>query len=151
MFLSLWAVWLVVVILLSIIEVMTVNLVTIWFIISGIITMFVSFILNDLVSQFAIFVLGGILLMILTKPIMDEIKKTKEEKINLERVIGMKGICTSEIKKDQIGEVKVDGKLWSAISTKRITVNSEVLVEEIDGVKLVVSKIKKERKESVKK
>ncbi len=146
---SLWAVWLIVVILLAIIEIMSVNLITIWFIVSGILALFVSFFLNDLVSQFAIFVLGGILLLILTKPIMEEIKKIKDEKINLERVIGKKGICTIEIKKDEIGEVKVDGMFWSAVSNKKIPVNSEVLVEEIDGVKLVVSKIKKER--SVKK
>ena len=149
LFLSLWAVWLIVVILLAIIEIMSVNLITIWFIVSGILALFVSFFLNDLVSQFAIFVLGGILLLILTKPIMEEIKKIKDEKINLERVIGKKGICTIEIKKDEIGEVKVDGMFWSAVSNKKIPVNSEVLVEEIDGVKLVVSKIKKER--SVKK
>ena len=147
---SLWAVWLIIVVLLIIIEVMTVNLVTIWFIISGIVTMFVSFVIKDLVSQFAIFVLLGILLLILTKPIILEIKKSKEEKINLERIIGMSGICTEEIKKDKVGEVKVDGKLWSAVSSKRIRVNSKVVVERIDGVKLVVdkevtSKVKKEK------
>ena len=141
-----WIVWLVVVILLVVIEAMTVNLVTIWFIISGIITMFLSFFLNDLISQFAVFVLLGILLMILTKPAIEEMKKNKEEKLNLERIIGMEGVVIKEIKKNVIGEVKVDGKTWSAIADKKITVDSDIIVEEIRGVKLVVSKVKKSKK-----
>lgn len=141
-----WIVWLVVVILLVVIEAMTVNLVTIWFIISGIVTMFLSFFLNDLISQLAIFVLLGILLMILTKPVIEEMKKNKEEKLNLERIIGMEGVVIKEIKKNVIGEVKVDGKTWSAIADKKITVDSDIVVEEIRGVKLVVSKVKKSKK-----
>ena len=141
-----WIVWLIVVILLVVIEAMTVNLVTIWFIISGIITMFLSFFLNDLISQFAVFVLLGILLMILTKPAIEEMKKNKEEKLNLERIIGMEGVVIKEIKKNVIGEVKVDGKTWSAIADKKITVDSDIVVEEIRGVKLVVSKVKKSKK-----
>ena len=144
--LSLWIVWLVVVILLVVIEAMTINLVTIWFIISGIITMFLSFFLNDLISQFAVFVLLGILLMLLTKPFLEELKKNKEEKLNLERIIGMQGVVIKEIKKNVVGEVKVDGKTWSAIADKRITVDSDVVVLEIRGVKLVVSKVKKNKK-----
>ncbi len=143
---SLWIVWLIVVILLVIIEAMTVNLVTVWFIISGIITMFLSFFLSDLISQFAVFVLLGILLMLLTKPFIEEIKKNKEEKLNLERIIGMQGVVIKEIKKNVVGEVKVDGKVWSAISDKRITVDSDIIVEEIHGVKLLVSKVKKSKK-----
>ena len=143
---SMWIVWLVVVILLVVIEAMTVNLVTIWFIISGIVTMFLSFFLNDLISQLAIFVLLGILLMILTKPVIEEMKKNKEEKLNLERIIGMEGVVIKEIKKNVIGEVKVDGKTWSAIADKKITVDSDIVVEEIRGVKLVVSKVKKSKK-----
>ncbi len=143
---SFWAVWLVIVVLLTIVEAMTVNLVTIWFVISGVLAMFVSFFISDLVSQFAVFVLGGILLMLLTKPFLEEFKKAKDESVNLERIIGMTGIVTKEIKKNVIGEVKVDGKLWSAVSDKRITVNSEIKVEEINGVKLLVSKIPKNKK-----
>ncbi len=143
---SMWIVWLVVVILLVVIEAMTVNLVTIWFIISGIVTVFLSFFLNDLISQLAIFVLLGILLMILTKPVIEEMKKNKEEKLNLERIIGMEGVVIKEIKKNVIGEVKVDGKTWSAIADKKIPVDSDIVVEEIRGVKLVVSKVKKSKK-----
>ena len=52
----------------------------------------------------------------------------------------MTGVVTEEIKKNQIGEVKVDGKTWSAISDKLIAVGEEVTIDAIDGVKLVVRK-----------
>lgn len=96
---SLWALWLTIVILLTIIEAMTINLVTIWFVASGIIAMITSFFIEDLVIQFAIFVVGGALLMLFTKPLLTKLKKEKEEKLNLERIIGMTGIVTEEIKK----------------------------------------------------
>ena len=50
----------------------------------------------------------------------------------------MKGIVTEEITKKKSGEVKVDGKRWTAISDKKIKVDSTVKVLEIDGVKLKV-------------
>ena len=54
----------------------------------------------------------------------------------------MTGIVTEEIKKNTVGEVKVDGKKWSAISDTSIKVDEEVVVEKIDGVKLIVKKEK---------
>ena len=71
-----------------------------------------------------------------------EDKKLSKKKIstNLDRVLGMEGIVTEEITKLKIGEVKVDGKKWSAISNEKIKVGEEVIVEDIDGVKLIVRK-----------
>ena len=147
-----WLIWLVIIILLTIIETMTINLVSIWFIASAILSLIVSFFTEDIISQFAIFVLGGLLFMILTKPLIEELKKNKNEKLNIERIIGMTGLVTQEILKNKIGEVKVDGKLWSAVADGKIAVNSEVLVNNIDGVKLIVSKIEpKKRSKNTKK
>ena len=50
----------------------------------------------------------------------------------------MRGIVTEEITKKRPGEVKVDGKKWTAISDKKIKIDSTVRVLEIDGVKLKV-------------
>ena len=53
----------------------------------------------------------------------------------------MIAIVTEEIKKNKPGEVKVDGKRWTAISNKKISVDSTVRVLEIDGVKLKVEEV----------
>ena len=52
----------------------------------------------------------------------------------------MDGIVTGEITRFKIGEVKVDGKRWSAISDEKIKEGEHVVIEAIDGVKLVVKK-----------
>lgn len=121
---------------------MTINLVTLWFVISGIFSLIIAFFVDDFMIQFAVFVLLGALFMVLTKPTLDKMVKQKKEKLNLERIIGMKGIVTEKINPDEIGEVKADGKLWSAISEVSIEFGCEVEIIGIEGVKLVVKKVK---------
>jgi membrane protein implicated in regulation of membrane protease activity len=50
----------------------------------------------------------------------------------------MQGIVTEEIRKNEVGEVKVDGKKWSAIADNKIEVGSIVKILKINGVKLKV-------------
>ncbi len=133
-----WAMWLMVVILLAILEFATVNLVSIWFIASGIIALLLSLFVDSLVWQFGVFVILGIVLMILTKPMLKKMTNKEVEKLNLERVIGMPGIVTQDIKPGRVGEVKVDGKLWSATADEELLVDTMILVEKMDGVKLCV-------------
>lgn len=52
----------------------------------------------------------------------------------------MTAVVTEEIKKNEPGEVKVDGKRWTAISNKKIKVGEEVKILEIEGVKLKVER-----------
>lgn len=142
---SYWVMWLVVVVLLAIIEASTVNLVSVWFVISGLVALIVSLFTEAFYIQFGVFVLLGIILLVITKPAMNKMFKEKETKLNLERIIGMEGIVTEEIEKNKIGEVKVDGKLWSAISDVKIPANSVVKAVSIEGVKLVVEKVQEEK------
>lgn len=144
---DLWVMWLITIITLSFIEAATVNLVSIWFIASALISLILSFFDISFFIQFAVFVLFGIFLMITTKPILQKWIKPKEIKTNLDRVIGMTGVVTEEITKNSIGEIKVDGKKWSAISTKKIPVGENVIVESIDGVKLKVKMLEKRESE----
>lgn len=134
-------IWLGVVILLTLVECMTVGLTTIWFVVSGLIVLLVSLFSDNFVLQFGTFVILGIFLLITTRPILLKFIKTKEEKTNFDRIIGMEGVVTEEISKNVVGEVKVDGKRWSAISHKKITKDSIVKILEIDGVKLKVEKV----------
>ena len=137
---ELWIFWLIVIFALIVAEISTVNLVTVWFIGSSIVSLILAFFVDSFMIQFAVFVILGIILLITTRPILIKLMKAKNESTNLDRVIGMTAIVTETIKKNEIGEVKVDGKRWSAISKKKIEVGEEVVVEEIDGVKLIVRK-----------
>ena len=135
-----WIFWLVLVIVLSIIEIATVNLLTIWFVISGIVALILSFFIKDVAIVSTIFALLGIILLFTTRPLLKKYLPTQRVRTNADRIIGMNGVVTEEIKKNSVGEVKVDGKKWSAISNSKIPVGSEVIIEAIDGVKVVVRK-----------
>ena len=134
--------WLTVVIILSFVECMTIDLVTIWYIASGLCTIVLSLFIDNFVIQFAFFTILGTILLITTKSFLKDVLKSKDIKTNFDRVIGMKGIVTEEINENSIGEVKVDGKRWSAISDKKIDLNKEVVILDIDGVKLKVEEVK---------
>lgn len=132
--------WLIIILFLGFIEAITVNLVTIWFVISGIVSLILSFFIDDFIVQFSVFVILGILLLITTRSWLNKVFKINKYKTNLDRVIGMRGIVTEKITKNSPGEVKVDGKRWMAVSDKTINVDNDVKILEIDGVKLKVEK-----------
>lgn len=136
--------WLGIVLLLAAVEMITVNLTTIWFVVSGIVAMLLTFLTDIFIIQFAVFVILGIVLLITTRPFLQKKLKQKHICTNADRVIGMTGIVTEEITKNNNGEVKVDGKKWTAKSDKKIKVDSIVEVIEIDGVKLKVVEKKEE-------
>lgn len=77
--------------------------------------------------------------MITTRKYLVKILKIENTKTNIDRIINMKGIVTKEID-NSIGEVKVDGKIWSAYSNDILKVNDYVKILKIDSVKLKVEK-----------
>ena len=117
-----WIYWLIIAISLIIFEALTANIVCIWFIISSLIALIISLFIESLLFQIAVFVFVGILLLIFTKPIIKKYLKIDGVKTNLDRVVGMTGFVTDNINKDKVGEVKVDGKKWSAISNEKIKI-----------------------------
>jgi membrane protein implicated in regulation of membrane protease activity len=137
---SMWLWWLIIIVILAIIEFSTVNLTTIWFITSGLVSLLISFITDNFYIQFSVFVILGVILLITTRPFLVKWLTPIREKTNLDRVVGMEGIVTEDILPNRIGEVKVDGKKWSAKSEKKLKVDEIVIVEKIEGVKLIVRK-----------
>ncbi len=131
-------VWFGIAVILGLIEAFTVNLVSIWFVISSLLAMVVSIFYDNIFVQILIFVVVGIVLMPISKKIYGKIKNN--EKTNLDRIIGMKGIVTEDITANNTGEVKVDGKKWSAYSSSDISKGEYVKVLLIDSVKLKVEK-----------
>lgn len=133
--------WLVIVVCLAIFEMTTISLVSIWFVFSGIIAMLASLFIDNITIQIAIFVILGLILMLLTRRFVKKIMPVKP-KTNLDRIVGMEGIVTEKISKSHSGEVKVDGKRWTAISDETIAENSIVKITEMNSTKLTVKKVK---------
>ena len=56
-------------------------------------------------------------------------------------MIGMNGILTKDVLKNNLGEVKVNGKKISAKASKNINKNSIVKILSVDGNTLVVESV----------
>ena len=137
-----WIFWLILVIVLAIIELATVNLLTIWFCISGLVALFLSFYIDDVAIVSTIFAVLGIFLLFTTRPILKEYLSTQKKVKKVEKLIGRIGIVTKDIRPDMEGEVKVSNRKYIAISDKKISKNTEIEVINTDGLKLVVAKKK---------
>ena len=130
--------WLIFFIILVIVELITVNLVTIWFAFGALVTSLVSLYTTDTVILLAVFTLVSLLLLLITKPVVKKLKVKKVVATNLDQVIGKTGVVTEPIAKDKIGEVKVLGKRWSAYSDREISKDKKEKILSISGVKLKV-------------
>ncbi len=131
-------IWLILVLFLSLIEVLTINLTTIWFVLGGIIAIIISLFTNIFVIQFGTFVITSLIFLIITKKLLKSLIKTDDVKTNIDRIIGMEGIVTEKLSRNKNGAVKVDGKTWTAYSDEAIEENSIVIVLEIKGAKIKV-------------
>ena len=134
--------WLAVILILSYIEIVTVNLVTVWFIASALVALVISFFVDSFLIQFGVFVILGVILLITTRKTLVRLLAKDKHKTNLDRVVDMEGIVTEKISKNNPGEVKVDGKKWTAISDDTIEEGKTVKILKIEGVKLIVKEEK---------
>ncbi len=136
--------WLIIFIFLIFVEIATVNLVSIWFAIGAIASCILSIYVDNLIIQLGCFVITSTICLILTKSIISKIKNHKITPTNLDRVIGDIGIVTEDIDEFNNGEVKVDGKTWTATSKENLKVGTKVKIVSINGVKLNVKSIKED-------
>ncbi len=137
-------VWAGVTILAIWLESLTADLITIWFIPAGLISVIISLlpVKIDIWIQVSIFFAISFVLIIFSKTIFKNFfKKKPVVATNLDTVIGKEAVVIEAINNlEGKGAVKVLGKEWSAITydnSEIIQKNSLVIVKEIRGVKLV--------------
>ena len=139
-----WVFWLIVAGIFFIIEMATIGFLVFWFGIGSLLAMVTSFFTDNIFIQAVVFIITSTLLLIFTRPLVNKfIKIPKEVKTNAYSIIGKKGIVISKINNiEGIGQIKIDGEVWSAksVTDEDIPENTEVEIVEIDGVKAVVKK-----------
>ena len=85
-------IWLFIIIILIFLEAITVNLVTIWYIAIALVSMILSLFVDNFFIQFLVFVVLGTILLVTTRKQLVRLMGKKDEKTNLDRVVGMTGI-----------------------------------------------------------
>lgn len=131
-------IWVIAFLGLLLVEFLTVGLVSIWFAVGALGALITSFITESVLIQTIVFVIVSVITLIVTKPLMKKFKVTNFEPTNSDRVIGKVVEVTKEIKSNEYGEVVVFGTVWLAASDKNHKVGSKVVVQKIEGNKLIV-------------
>lgn len=142
-----WKIWLVAAGVFLIIEILNMSFLIFWFSIGSLVAMVASFFIDSIVAQTTIFLVVSTLLLFATKPFVNKfLPKESFVKTNAFSIEGKVGKVVSDI--DPVegkGQVKVNGENWSAksLDDSYIPQNTEVIVEKIDGVKVIVKPLVK--------
>lgn len=136
--------WMAVTVLLSVIEAVTANLVTVWFAVGAFGAVIAAAAGASASLQVTVFVLLSAVSLALTRPIMKKVTKNVPQATNADKAIGEICLVTEDIDCDlSTGAVSCLGKIWTARTKDRTVVkkNEKVRVTEIEGVKLIVEPV----------
>ena len=138
--------WLIAMAVLLVIEIATLGLTTLWFAI-GALAAFIAAVLNLHIGvQTAIFIVVSLVLLIFTRPWALKYLNSRTSRTNADSLVGKKARVTKTI--DNIageGQVVINGMEWTARSLEdevKIAEGAVVIINKINGVKLIVSKMK---------
>jgi len=133
--------WGIVFAVLTVAELMTVQLISIWLALAALVTMFFAILEVAFWQQVLIFVIVSAILLLATRPLVRKFIKTKIVATNLELDIGKTAIVIEEIDTNKTkGRATLNGVDWSARTSDNsiVPAGTTVTVEKIEGSKLIV-------------
>lgn len=139
------ALWFLIFLILIIVEVLTINLSTVWFIIGSVFAFFSSFFTRNLNYQIIVFIVFTIISIILTKRFLTKVSNFKKINTNVDSIIGRTCLVTKDINNllNQ-GEIVIDKNIWSALSKDDnviIREGTKVKICDIKGVEVIVEEV----------
>ena len=141
--------WLLLFILLLVIEVLTMGLTTIWFAGGALAAFLVSLVAGNILElEVAVFIIVSVILLLFTRPLAMRYLNRRTVRTNADSVVGSVVRVTEPVNNilDQ-GAAQADGKIWTAraVSDDMMFDEGELaVVQEIRGVKLILSKKKED-------
>ena len=143
-------VWLGVIAVTLIIEIVTLELVSIWFTIGAVIPFILSAIGGIRIEiQISVFVVVSALLILFLRKVAQKVLfKNMNEKTNTDSIVGKKFKLLEKTDLENNGSLKINGVVWTAVSEDGNLIEEGTLVEVIrlDGNKLVVRKLNGDEK-----
>lgn len=136
-------VWIAAAVIFFVIEVLTSQIVTIWFAVGSIGAIFANVLKAETIWQIVVFAVLSLITLLIARPYMKKFTQTKVQPTNADMCIGSKAVVTEDIDNTKgTGQVKIKGAVWSAKSNDEevILKDSVVIVKSISGVKLIVEK-----------
>lgn len=134
-------IWLAVIFLALVVEGMTAQLISIWFVPGGLAGLISGFCGAGEWVQLLIGAVVTLICLIATRPLVNRVMKFRKVDTNSGRLVGQTGVVVQEIRNlDAKGQVKIQGSVWSARSENGevIPLEGKVRIVRIEGVKLIV-------------
>jgi len=140
------AAWFAVAIIALIVEIQTVELVSIWFVVGAFAAMIVSACVpTNYAAQLITFIVVSVIALIALRPVFSKkvnMKNTDVDVINT--MSGYKGFAETDIDSEG-GKVNVNGTSWQAVSESPIQKGKKIIVIREDNLTLVVREESKEK------
>ena len=133
-------IWAALVIIFGLIEVFTLGLTTIWFAISALILVILSFFDIPNPVQIVIFFAISAILLFFTRPLIIKKIKTGKAKTNVESLQGKHVLISKKISEFETGETKINGIVWRARAegNEQIDKGTKCEIIKVEGVQLIV-------------
>ena len=140
---ALW-IWVIIIAACIFAEIATLGLTTIWFAGGAGVALVVSIVGGGIWVQIIVFIIVSVVLMFLVRPYAKKRFNSKRTATNVDSILGQTGIVIDEINNLMSkGLVKIGGQEWTARSMdsgETIGPGEQVVVERIEGVKVIVRK-----------
>ena len=134
-------IWIGFAVIMVVCEAFTSQLVSIWFVLGAVSAAVTTIFTPSIAIQSAVFLIVSLVALIVTKPLVKKLKdKRGVTSTNADRLVGRTGLVISDIADTHtVGQVKVEGEIWSAKSEKApLNKDIKIKVLAIEGVKLIV-------------
>ena len=139
--------WAAAIVIFAVLEGVTVQLVSVWFVLGAIAALIAAFCGAGFYVQIILFAAVSLAALAATRPLVKKFVQPKVRRLNANRCIGATGVVTQRI--DNLaatGQIKVNGSIWTARSASGEVIESgqTATVERIEGVKVIVHSARKE-------
>ncbi len=140
----LWVIWLIASGLLLILEIFTVSFILFFPGVAAFIAFVCAIFGLSFEVQLIVFIVSTVLMIVFLKPFIIHLFKITDVPVSSKSVIGQTAVVLKTIDNlAKTGQVKLAVEIWSAISTEDteiLEIDTKVIVDSIDGDKLVVKK-----------
>ncbi|MBQ9485566.1 MAG: NfeD family protein [Clostridia bacterium] len=138
-------IWLAVTAAALIIEFITTEMVSVWFVGGGLVAMLLAGLGLDWYFHVPAFIVISLVLMLCFRKLVMKKLNKGTVRTNAETVIGKEVVLLSAIGFNNPGSIKVNGVVWTAVAEDEnasIAEGTRVIVERIEGNKYIVKEIK---------
>ncbi|MPM60643.1 hypothetical protein SDC9_107495 [bioreactor metagenome] len=134
-------IWLIIILISLIVEVLTQQLVSVWFAAAALVSFIVSIRNGAVALQWILFVVLSFVFMVVIRKYAQKQLTPNFEATNVDRYLGREATVLKVPEKTGKGEVKIDGVEWNAVwemSDSMVEPGDQVEIVGVEGSKLIV-------------